>query len=66
MDAKLASFEERFERSQRQFSQTQISTIQSQLSGQDNYVFRKKGIEEQHKVNSQVLDRLRKKDGFSQ
>ena len=37
--------------------------IQTQLTS-DNYSFRKNGNEEQHKVNSQVLEKMKEADGY--
>lgn len=64
MTTKLTAFEQRMEASQREISQSQLSHIQQNLSSSDSYTFRRKGNEEQHKVNSQVLDRLRDADGY--
>ena len=63
ISSKLNAFEQRMERTQRELSQSQISVIQTQLTS-DNYSFRKKGNEEQHKVNSQVLEKMKEADGY--
>ena len=63
ISSKLNAFEQRMERTQRELSQSQISVIQTQLTS-DNYSFRKKSNEEQHKVNSQVLEKMKEADGY--
>ncbi|MCG7877891.1 MAG: hypothetical protein N0C90_16395, partial [Candidatus Thiodiazotropha endolucinida] len=59
ISTKLNGFEQRIESTQRHLSQSQISVIQTQLSASDTYTFRKKGNEEQFKVNSQVLEKMK-------
>ena len=63
ISSKLNAFDQRMERTQREISQSQTSVIQTQLTS-DNYSFRKKGNEEQHKVNSQVLEKMKETDGY--
>ena len=64
MDNKFQAFETKINERQRELSQTQIMAIQENLAGADNYVFRKKGHEQQHKVNNKVLSTLKQAEGF--
>jgi len=41
-----------------------LSSIQENLNNNDSYSFRKKGNEEQHKVNGKALQRMKEADGF--
>ena len=52
ISAKLNAFEQRSESTQRTLSQTQILAIQDKLAVTENYSFRKKGNEEQFKINA--------------
>ncbi|XP_053400643.1 uncharacterized protein LOC128557357 [Mercenaria mercenaria] len=62
INSKFEAFEKRISDNQKELSQSQISVIQENLH--DNYVFKKKGHEQQYKVNSQVIDKLRRAEGF--
>ena len=66
ISSKLNAFEQRMESTQRNLSQSQISAIQEKLSASDNFTFRKKGNEEQFKVNSQVLNKMQEAAGHIQ
>ena len=59
----MEAFEKRITENQ-QFSQQQLSSIQENLNNNDSYSFRKKGNEEQHKVNGKALQRMKEADGF--
>jgi len=56
---KFESLERRMSENQ-QLSQAQLNSIQENLSRNENYTFRKKGNEEQYKINNQVLNKLRR------
>jgi hypothetical protein len=62
----ISSKLEDFQQSQKDFSQAQISKLQESLKNNatDSYTFRKKGNEEQSKVNSHVLEKLQEAGGF--
>ena len=62
---KFESLERRMSENQ-QLSQAQLNSIQENLSRNENYTFRKKGNEEQYKINNQVLNKLRGADGYLQ
>ena len=64
--AKLNAFEQRIESTQRALSQTQISAIQDKLAVTEIYSLRKKGNEEQFKINAKGLDKMREADGHIQ
>ena len=66
ISARLNAFEQRIESTQRTLSQTQTSAIQDKLAVTENYSFRKKGNEEQFKINAKVLDKMREADGHIQ
>ena len=63
MNSKFEAFEQRIGNTQREISQSQISVIQNNLAA-DNYTFKKKGHEQQYRVNAQIMDKLRQADGF--
>ena len=62
---KLQTFEQRINATQRALSQTQLSAIQENLNS-DGYTFKKKGHEQQFKVNAKVLDKMHQADGYIQ
>ena len=64
ISSKLEAFESRMETSQRDISQAQLAKIQQNLTPTDNYTYRKKGNEEQHKVNNKILGAFKEADGF--
>ena len=64
MNSKFEAFEQRIGNTQREISQSQISVIQNNLAAADNYTFKKKGHEQQYRVNAQIMDKLRQADGF--
>ena len=67
ISSKLSAFEQRMELTQRTLSQSQISAIQEKLSSSESYTLRKKkGNEEQFKVNARVLDKMREANGHIQ
>jgi hypothetical protein len=65
INAKFQTFEERINSTQRELSQAQISAIQENLVS-DGYTFKKKGHEQQFKVNAKVLDKMQQADGYIQ
>lgn len=66
ISAKLNAFEQMIESTQRHLSQSRISVSQTQLSASDSYTFQKKGNEEQFKVNSQVLEKMKEANDYIQ
>ena len=64
MNSKFEAFEQRIGNTQREISQSQISAIQNNLAATDNYTFKKKGREQQYRMNAQVMDKLCQADGF--
>ena len=66
INSKFNAFEQRISANQRELSQSQLASIQQSIGATDDYTFRKKGHEQQHKVNGRVLDSLRQADGFIQ
>ena len=52
------------ETSRKDISQAQLAKIQQNLTPNDSYTFRKKGNEEQHKVNQKILSSLKETGGF--
>ena len=57
MNSKLESFEQRINANQREISRSQLTAIQ-QSAGADTYSFRKKGHEQQSRLNNKVLETL--------
>ena len=66
INCKFNSFEQRISANQRELSQSQLASIQQSIGATDDYTFRKKGHEQQHKVNGRVLDSLRQAGCFFQ
>jgi hypothetical protein len=58
INSKFETFEQRMSDTQKELSQSQLSVIQENLM-HDNYTFKKKGHEQQYRVNSQVIDKQR-------
>jgi len=63
LSSRLKSFEQKISESQRQISDTQLTKIQQNFVSNDNFTFKKKGNEEQFKVNVRILGSLREADG---
>jgi len=63
MSKKFDAFEQKVLHSQKQLTQEELSKIKQGLNSGDSYSFRKKGNEEQHKLNFQVLDKLKEARG---
>ncbi|XP_060571306.1 uncharacterized protein LOC132729545 [Ruditapes philippinarum] len=60
---KLAAFETKICETQKQLAEAQIAKFQQSFVSNDNYQFRKKGNEEQFKINFKVLGSLREAEG---
>lgn len=66
ISSKLSDFKKRMEMSQKEISQEQLSKIPENLNDGHAFNFRRKGNEEQFKVNSQVMSRMKEADGYLQ
>ena len=56
------TFQKSVKENQRELSETQIAKIEEMNS--DNYVFKRKGNEEQFKINSKIANKMKEARGF--
>lgn len=61
---KLSNFVKRMKMSRKKISQAQLSKIQANLNDGHAISFRREGNEEQFKVNSQVMARMKAADRY--